>query len=297
MLKNGLPVNAATRPGNPLKKLIISSACLMPRGILLACETRDTQPREHNQGRLIAAERTTADRRTSNAMEVRSGRLDSFSGEDLESARDVLISRFTVGKKSADHNRALIKRIFSGATFHCHRAGREVPTAGCSLALGEVGGRCVAVGCYRHVPAPRRSSLQGFTELLLLAVETVRAPAVALSMHSHPPHVAHVARAIPLAPACTGVRAPGKRPRHRRCHPPRQLARRLCAPAGRLHGPRVLEEALAAALRAGVANGRRAARVCALVGRHLHRRPGGACLLRAAAALSAARPATRGGRV
>ncbi|EOD13762.1 hypothetical protein EMIHUDRAFT_451890 [Emiliania huxleyi CCMP1516] len=105
-------------------------------------------------------------------MEVRSGRLDSFSGEDLESARDVLISRFTVGKKSADHNRALIKRIFSGATFHCHRAGREVPTAGCSLALGEVGGRCVAVGCYRHVPAPRRSSLQGFTELLLLAVET-----------------------------------------------------------------------------------------------------------------------------
>ena len=67
-------------------------------------------------------------------MEVRSGRLDSFSSEDLESARDVLISRFTVGKKSADHNRALIKRIFSGATFHCHRAGREVPTAGCSLA-------------------------------------------------------------------------------------------------------------------------------------------------------------------
>ena len=69
------------------------------------------------------------------------------------------------------HPYQLIKKLFDGGAFHCHRAGRAVKLAGFRIACGEVDGQCVAVSCHRHVPPPRRSPSGGFSELLLLAVD------------------------------------------------------------------------------------------------------------------------------
>lgn len=86
-------------------------------------------------------------------------------------ATELLFERFCNVARSAEHNRSLIKKLFSSGSFHCHRRGAEVSMGGFRVAFGISEERCVvAVGCFRHVPPPRRSPGAGFSELLLLAV-------------------------------------------------------------------------------------------------------------------------------